>query len=262
MLSSRVKKKILRWLICISGAVILLVVAGILLLDTIAKSVAERRVRTETGMDTKIGKFTVGLRSSTIHIENFVLKNTAEFGGDTFVEMPELFLDYDREALRSGKLRLKLVRIDIAKVHVVENKDGKRNVDELQKHQRKSESPRGTTGKSPHKNEPPFVFDGIETLDVTLKTAQFTNLKNPTQNLEHDLGIRHEMFKNLKTEKDFQTAAALLTLKAGAGLLLSGEVTNPLTLLLGGSTAGKETKNILEGLTEPLPEKTQTDGAP
>ncbi|MEO5803074.1 MAG: hypothetical protein ABIR24_06055 [Verrucomicrobiota bacterium] len=247
------KKKILRWLICIVSAVILLALAGILLLDTIAKSVAERRVRAETGMDTKIGKFSIGLRSATIHIENFVLKNPPEFGGETFVEMPELFVEYDRDALRSGKLHLKLVRININQVHVVESKEGKKNVDELQKHPAKSKAPGGSTNKS----DPAFTFDAIDTLDVTLKTARFTSFKNPDQNLEHDLGIRHETFKNLKTEKDFQTAAALLTLKAGAHFLLSGKLLNHVTLLKQGANAGKETKNVLEELAEPVRTKTE-----
>lgn len=260
MLLTRVKKKILRWAMGILGVLIILVVAGVLLLDPIAKAVAEKRMRAETGMETKIGKFTVGLRSSIIHIENLVLKNPAEFGGDTFVKMPEIFLDYDREALRAGKLHLNVVRIDLAEIHVVENKEGKRNVDELQKNQRKPKP--DSPGSSTNQNESPFVFEGIDTLNVTLRTARFTSFKNPKQNLEQDLGIRHETFKNLKTEKDFQTAAGLLTLKIGASLLWSGEFTNPLTLFLGGSTAGKETKNILEGLTEPLPIPTHPTPAP
>jgi uncharacterized protein involved in outer membrane biogenesis len=250
------KRKLGRWLAYGLIAAVLVIVAFILSLDAIARFVAERRVRAETGMETSIGKFTVGLKSSTIHIQNFVLKNPAEFGGDTFVEMPELFLDYDHEALRAGKLHLNLVRIDIAKVHVVENKDGKRNVDELQKHQRRSKTSHGSTNQS----EAPFIFDGLDQLEVTLKTAQFTSFKNPSQNLEQDLGIRHEIFKNLKSEKDFQTAAALIALKAGAGLLLNGELTNPAQLLLGGSNAGQETKKVLEGM--PLPNKPQPAATP
>ena len=252
------KKKLLRWLVCISGAIALLVVAGILLIDTIAKSVAESRIRAETGMDASIGKFTVGLRSSTIHIENFVLKNPAEFGGETFIEIPDLFIEYNRDALRSDKLRLKLVRISINKIHVVENKEGKKNVDELQKHQAKSVKDASPNEKG--RTDWKLAFDGVETLDVTIRTAMFTSLKNPEQNIEHDLGIRHEIFKNLKTDKDFQTAAALLALKAGGALLLNGEIPNLKTLLMGGSKAGEETKIILKELTEPLhKQETQTE---
>ena len=248
---ARMKRKVFRWLICASVAVIILVIIGILSVDTIARFTAERRVRAETGMETKIGKFTVGFASATIHIENFVMKNPAQFGGETFVDMPELHFEYDREALRSGKLRFKLVRINIAEIHVVENKDGLRNVDELQKHQAKSKS----SNTSTNRDELPFVFDGIDALDVTLRIARFTNLGDPRKNMATDLGIRNETFNNLKTEMDFQTVAAVLAIKAGASFLWSGDLTNPFTLLKQGSKAGTETKNILEGLTEPVLKK-------
>ena len=202
-------------------------------------------------MNVKIGKFTLGLRSATVHIENFVLENTAEFGGETFVDMPELFIEYDRDALRSGKLHLKRVRISINKVHVVENQEGKRNADELQKHQGKTKSRNAPSNE----NEPKLAFTGVDMLDVSIRTVQFTSFKNRDQNLEHDLEIRHEVFKNLKTDQDFQTAAALLALKAGGSLWLSGEFPNLGTLLMRGSKAGKETKNILEGLSAPLPKQ-------
>ena len=142
------KKRILRWLVYIFSAALILTAIAIFLIDPIAKFIAERRVRAETGMETTIGKFTVGLKTSTIHIENFVLKNPAEFGGDTFLEMPELFLSYDRDAMRSGKLHLNLVRIDVSKVHVVENKNGTRNIDALEKSQKKPKPHSAPTNKS------------------------------------------------------------------------------------------------------------------
>lgn len=244
------KRKLGRWLIGGLIAVILLFVAFLLSLDSISRFVAERRIRAETGMKAKIGKFSIGLKTSTIHIQNFVLENPHEFGGGSFVEMPELFLDYDREKLRSGKLHLNLVRIEVAKVHIVENKDGKKNVDILQQHQHKSRS-----GKESSKSEePPFVFDGLDTLEVTLGTVQFTSVKNPNQNMKQALGIQREIFKNLKTEKDFQTAAALLTLKAGASLWLSGELSNPASALFNGSFSGEEPSELLNNLPVQLPE--------
>ena len=245
------KKKIAKWLLAGIAIAIVLVIAGLLSIDFIAlngrRASGSRRNR-NGNEDRKIQRRP---KTSTIHIQNFVLKNPAEFGGDNFVEMPELFLEYDREALRSGRLHLNLVRIEVAKVHVVETKDGKRNDEELQKHQRKRDKRDGEKDKS----EGPFVFDGVDKLEVTLQIAQFTSFKNPAQNLQQDLGIRHEIFKNLKTEKDFQTAAGLLALKAGANLLLRGDLTNPATLLFGGADAGKETKSVLEGIPAPTSRK-------
>ncbi len=233
-------------------ALLLLIVAGIFSIDTVARLTAERRVRAATGMETKIGKFSVGLASGNVHIENFVMKNSAEFGGESFVEMPELYIEYDREALRAGKLRLKLVRINIASIHVIENADGKRNIDDLQKHPAKPKSSKTSTNK----NENPFMFDGIDALEITLRKTRFTNLRDPKQNMETDFGIQNELFRNLKTETDFQTAAAVLAIKAGAAFLLNGgnlrDLSEPAKLLKQSSKAGTETKSILEDIAQPV----------
>ena len=240
------KRKLWRWLVYLAVAIVLLIATAILFIDTIAKSIAERRIRAQTGMETRIGKFSVGLTASTIHIENFVLKNPAEFGGGTFLEMPELYFEYDRDALRRGTLHLKVVRINVAQVHVVENKDGKNNVDGLKKHQAKTKSSEASMTAS-HKGEPAFAFAGIDVLDVSLNSVKFTSEKNPEQNLEQNFAFEHEKFNNLKTNLDFETAAAVLVLKAG----LSGRLDFD-ALLRAGSKTRKKSKKNLEAVAEPL----------
>jgi hypothetical protein len=238
-----VKKRLLRWFVYIAIVLLLLGVTAVVCLDAIVRVAAERHIRAETGLETSIGKFIVGLSSPIIRIENFKLKNTSEFGGDTFVDIPELHIEYDRPALRSGNLHLKLVRINVNQMHVVENEGGKRNSDDLQKRQEK------TSGKSGAKAEH-IAFTGIDTLEVTLGTLQFTSLRNPAGNMKQDLGIKNEVFKNLKTEKDFQTAVVLLTLKAGAGLWMSGQLTNLGAFLDPNLKLPKVMENISTGASE------------
>ena len=126
-------KRVLRWFIYICLGLIVLVAIGILCLDIIARSVAEKRIKAETGMDAQIGKLQVSLRSQTLHIENLKLINPPEFGGKTFVDMPELHVELDTDALRNNQLHLRLVRLNLAHVHVVENAAGKKNTDVFEK---------------------------------------------------------------------------------------------------------------------------------
>jgi len=73
-------KWLFKWVLRI---VVLAVVAVVLLLvfkDTILRMVAEHQIRSETGMDVKIGRFSSGLFSPVVTIENFKLYNTPEFG--------------------------------------------------------------------------------------------------------------------------------------------------------------------------------------
>ena len=222
------------------AAMIVIGVVAVLSVDTIARKVAERRVRAETGMEATIENFRIGFASSSVHIQNFVLKNTAEFGGGPFVEMPELYVEYDRNALRSGILRLKVVRINVASIHVVENKDGRRNVDGLQQQPGKIKQ----AGISTNKTGSPLIFAGVDKLDVTLRTAKFTSYRAPDQNMEQDLGIRDERFNNLKTDMDFQTAAAVLALKAGANFLFAGDLKNLGMIFKSSSKHAKKPKRI------------------
>src|SRR6185503_5385568 len=112
---------------------IVLAVVGVLLKDIIAKSLAERNLRDNTGMDAKIEKMEVGLMTPTVNLEGLKLYNNPDFGGKTFLEMPELRMEYVPDDIRGGKLHLKTVRLHIAEVHIVKSKDGRTNFEEVQK---------------------------------------------------------------------------------------------------------------------------------
>ena len=69
-------KKLFKWLFRLVLVLVLLIVLLILFLDPIAKAVAERRIRDQTGLPVKIGKLSIGLRRPTLSIENFKLGNS------------------------------------------------------------------------------------------------------------------------------------------------------------------------------------------
>ena len=246
------KKKALRWIIIICAALLALIVIGVLSFDSIAKSVAERRIRQETGMDAHIGKLNISFRNHTVHIEGLRLVNPPEFGGDTFVRIPELHLEADLEAFRQNQLHLKLVRFDIAEVHVVENKEGKKNIDLLQKH--------GETGKAPGEKseqhgQEPMRFAGIDRLELSLGVAKFTSERKPSLNFERNLRIENRVFENIDSEKELQSIGVVLAAQAGFNALLEGVLTSPGEVIKKGSSAGKETKKLLENLVAPLKKK-------
>ena len=101
----------MKWLFKWCFRLILLLVVAIIALmlfkDAIVKAVVEQRIRARTGMDVKIGRFSVGIFSPAVTIEKLKLYNRPEFGGTPFIDMPELHVEYDRAALRSRDLRLR-----------------------------------------------------------------------------------------------------------------------------------------------------------
>jgi uncharacterized protein involved in outer membrane biogenesis len=205
-------RTLFRWLIRLFVTLLILGVAvaviGVLLKDTIAKSIAERNLRDTTGMDAKISKLEVGLATPTVNLEGLKLYNTADFGGGTFLDLPELRMEYLPANVRDGKLRFKTVRLHLAEVHIVKNKSGKTNIEMLQKETRQK------SGGAKDKTDKPVVdFGGIDTLYLTIGKIRITDEKDPRNNDVIDIGLKDEVGRNLKTEAEITQWFQLVMLR-------------------------------------------------
>lgn len=208
---------------------VLLVLAGVAFLswDWIVKKVAEKRIQSVTGMETHFDTFFVGVTKPVIHIENFRLYNPAEFGGAPLIDVPELHLEYDAAALRAGKVRIKLLRVNLAEVNLVKTATGQTNInflrDRLAAQQQEIQAANKADAK---KGGGGLAFEKIETLNLTLGKLRFTDLGQPKNNREADLGVRGQVFQNIRTQEDLYGMAFVVLLKCGPELLeqFSGEL--------------------------------------
>src|ERR1700691_3839758 len=95
----------IRWVVRIGLGLLLLgivmVAAVFLERDASARNLLISRVRSATGMETRIDSVRVGLLSPTMTIEGLKLYNTPAFGGALALDIPKLQLDYDRAAAHS-----------------------------------------------------------------------------------------------------------------------------------------------------------------
>jgi len=184
-----------RWVFCLFTVLVVLAVVLILSRNRLLQSLAETRLRAQTGMEVQVGKVHVGLLSPTVDVENFRLFNPAEFGGSPLLEVPDLHVEYDPAALVARKLRFKLVRIAISELNIVESQDGRTNLvlllDDLEPHNQ-SESHRALSVLG-------FTFDGVETLNLTLGSARFTSLRNPGKATEIELGLKNEILTDIRS---------------------------------------------------------------
>ena len=186
-----------------------LLVAAILLMDTIAKQIVQSRLRAETGMDVKIGKMDIGLAAPTIAIEDFKMYNTPEFGGSLFLSMPEIYADYDWAAIRASKLHLNLLRINLAEIDIVQDKQGRLNIQGLEE---KSKA----AADAARKQTSSLTFTGLDTLNVTIQKLRMWSMDAPARVTEARFGITNEIFTNLKTEEDMERMAVLLAARSSA----------------------------------------------
>jgi uncharacterized protein involved in outer membrane biogenesis len=223
----KIFRRLFRLALYLFIAAVALVVAGILLLNTFAKEALVSRLRATTGLDPRIGQIDIGLLSPTIDVENFKLYNTAAFGGGIFVDMPELHLEYDASAIRSGQLHFKLVRLDLEEFSLIQDKAGHMNVQGLEK---KGQA-RAAEKKAPGKT---LVFTGIDTLNLTLGKFRLSNLANGKAQ-ELDFGIKNQIAHNVKNQNDVPGLNILFA--AAGGTLASTNATIDLSALLQGLTA-------------------------
>lgn len=223
-------KWLIKWLLRL---VFLVVVLGVLLLvfkDSILRVVVENRIRAKTGMDVKIGKFSSGLFSPNVTIENLKLYNTPEFGGTPFVIIPELHIECDPIALAEHRLRIKLARLNLAELDIVRNEAGQTNIFSL--------LPQARPGKSSEADLTAALngleFDRIEVLNLSLGKAKFIDLGNPKNNREIRVNMQNQVFRDVKSEADVYGILFLAWLRSG------GEI--PLKATSHDFASGKETR--------------------
>jgi uncharacterized protein involved in outer membrane biogenesis len=202
-------RRLFRWALYLFILLVVLIVAAILSLDTIAKQVVQSRLRAETGMDVKIGKMDIGLATPTIAIEDLKIYNPPGFGGSLFLSMPEIFVDYDWEAIRAGKLHLNLLRINLAEIDIVQDKQGRLNIESLEERSKAAAEAAKKQSSAP-------TFAGLDTLNVTFQKLRLWNLDSPGRVREERFGITNEVFTNLKTEADLERMAVMLAARSTA----------------------------------------------
>jgi len=238
-------KKLFKWLFRLALVFVLMIVLLIVFIDPIAKTLVERRIRQETGLPVKIGKMSVGLKQPTLSIENFKLGNSPGFGGSTFIAIPLLRVQYDLPALRARKIHLNTVLLNLGELHIVQNKDGKTNLQAAQERgkEKSSSGSGGTTAE----------FDGIDTLTLTVGRLRFTSAQNEARNEEAYVGYKNETVKNVRSFKDLEPLITRIRLEKKLQFL-SDDLLKPGTSAVqnGSPPAGHEAHKVQSNSTDLL----------
>src|ERR1051325_2361813 len=177
-------KKLFKWVFRLFLVLALVILVLILFLDPIAKAVAERQIRAQTGLEVKIGRVSVGLRSPTLAVEGFRLWNAPEFGDSIFIDVPAVSIRYDLEALRSRRVHLNLVRFNLGELHIVQNKEGRTNLQYLQERKNPKGSGRGPTASR-------LKLGGVGSRVRPIARLKSPGAKPPAKNEEAYVGIKN-----------------------------------------------------------------------
>lgn len=206
-------KFIFRWAFRFLILAIVLVVALILLKDQILKSVAESQIRKNTGMDVKIGSLSVSLTRPVFNLENFVLYNTAEFGGGPLIDIPDLHLEFYPGATRKQQLQFKLVRMNVRELNIVESRDGRTNITSLA-------GALDKLNRESTNNNADFEFKGIDTLNLTVGKVRYISLRDPRRNQQMNLALQNEIVQNVRSWNDMAGILFKVLIRAGVTIYL------------------------------------------
>lgn len=200
-------RRLFKWAFRLAVLVVVLIVVLLLSLDSIFKAAVEKRIRARTGMDVQMGKFSVGLLSPVVNIQDFKLYNTAEFGGTPFLDIRELHLEYNRSALLGRKFRVTLMRLNLTELNVVKNDAGKTNVFVAA-----SPPPPGRATPATDAE-----FANIEVLNLSVGKVRFVDLKNPKRSRELRPDMQNQIFKNVKLPEDLGGILSWIWFRSGGG---------------------------------------------
>jgi uncharacterized protein involved in outer membrane biogenesis len=208
-------KTLLKWLAGLVLLVIVLAVIFLLSLDTILRTVAVNRIRAQTGMDAEIGTFHLGLLEPVVTIKDLKLHNPPSFGGTPFLSIPEIHIEYDRDALAKNQIHLTLVRFNLGELDIVKNEAGETNLLSLGVALPEKGKKGGNKALKELKQRIGLDFAGVDVLNVSIGTAKFIDLKDPSKNREQKIGIDNLVMKNVKTPADLAGLAVLFALRSG-----------------------------------------------
>lgn len=217
LIYNRPVKRLFKWLLRLIFVIVVLVVLVFAFKDSMLRIAAEHRLRAQTGMDVKIGKFSSGIFSPVVTIENLKIYNTAEFGGTPFLDIPELHIELDSLALAQRKLRITLVRLNLAELDIVKNEAGQTNIFRI-----KNKVEGGGSKKNGLQAAlGDFQFDGIDVLNLSLGKAKFIDLKDAKNNREIRVDLQNQIFKNVKSDADVYGILFLVWLRSGGNFSIT-----------------------------------------
>jgi hypothetical protein len=202
-----------RWLriglkIVLGGVAVLLtlLLVGLLSFDWIVKRTIQSRVNASGVAEVEIGSLNIGLFSPHLEVRDLKVFGQSQFGGVQLLDLPELRVEYDREALKLQELKFRLVRIRMNELTLMDGfSGGQTNM--FQRMQGYSELVVAYTNRIGEltnridldraQRVGNMTFRGIERLELTLGRVRFVDVKDPLSEKMAALNINRRVMTNI-----------------------------------------------------------------
>ena len=183
-----------------------LLVVGLLCFDWIAKRVIQARVNSSGVAEVEIGSLDIGLFRPHLEVRNLKVFGQSQFGGVQILDLPELRVEYDRDAMKAEELKLRLLRIRLNELALVDGfAGGQTNM--FQRLQGYSEVITAYTNRLGEltnrvdldraQRVGRTTFRGIDRLELTVGKVRFVDLKDPMSEKVAALNINRRVMTNV-----------------------------------------------------------------
>ena len=236
------KKFVFKWALRLLLLAIVLAVIFFLSLDSILRVVIQHNIRNQTGMDAEIGKFHLGLLEPVVEIKDLQIHNPPAFAGTPFLNIPEIYIEYDRAALKRNEIHIRLLRFNLGELDVVKSQDGQTNLMAfgLQLPNKEAAAKNSGADLAEFKKQTNLDFKGIDCLNVSVGRFKYVDLQNQSNNLEQKIGIENCIITNVTSVADLVGLGVVVGLR-------SGDFFKPL-VAPNSSGAGTSTEDLLKML--------------
>jgi len=201
-------KRLFKWLFRLVAVVAVLLGVLLLFLDYLARNALEKQLRKQIGLEVEISRLSIGLLKPVVTIQNLKVLNSSDFGGSTFIHLPLVQVEYNPQALLSRSFHLRIARLDLGELRIVQKKDGKTNLGWLRERHKDPaySSPSGLKKAG-------FEFEGIDTLVLSIGKLIYLSERNPVESDEIYIGLKDETLKNIQSFRDLQPLLTRLALE-------------------------------------------------
>jgi len=202
-----------RWLriglkIVLGGVAVLatLLLVGLLSFDWIVKRIIQSRVNASGVAEVEIGSLNIGLFRPHLEVRDLKVFGQSQFGGVQLLDLPELRVEYDRDAFKRQELKFRLVRIRINELTLMDGfAGGQTNM--FQRLQGYSELVVAYTNRigeltnridlNRAQQVGNMTFRGIDRLELTLGRVRFVDVKDPLSEKVAALNINRRVMTNI-----------------------------------------------------------------
>ena len=196
----------LKILLGAAALVATLLLIALLSFDWIVKRTLQSRVNASGVAEVEIGSLNIGLLRPHLEVRDLKVFGQSQFGGVQLLDLPELRVEYDREALNRQELKFRLVRLRLNELTLMDGfAGGQTNM--FQRMQGFSELIVAYTNRLGEltnrvdldraQRVGNATFRGIDRLELTLGRVRFVDMKDPLSEKVAALTINRRVMTNL-----------------------------------------------------------------